>query len=80
MHKFWISSENEEYNWGPPVNVTDRSRMTKKVFRFDDQKVRPMGFFGSYKFDGLTSLGVIQFNEDCIPANGEYVEPEKEDL
>ena len=56
------------------------SRMTSKVLRFDDPAVRPMGFFGSWKFQGMTSLGVITFNEGCIPSDGEFKEPGASDL
>ena len=39
-----------------------------------------MGFFGSWRFSGLTSLGVIQFTDTCIPKNGEFREPNESDL
>lgn len=39
-----------------------------------------MGFYGSWKFKGLTSIGVIEFNSDCIPKDGEYKEPGESDV
>ncbi len=38
-----------------------------------------MGLFGSWKFNGLHSLGVITLNTDCIPQDGVFVEPKKEE-
>lgn len=80
VHRFWIITENEEYSWGPEPTVTDLSRMEKEVISFDDQNVRPMGFYGSWKFKGLTSIGVIEFNSDCIPKDGVFKEPGESDV
>ena len=75
VHRFWIKTENEEYAWGPEATVTDFDRMEREVIRFDDQNVRPMGFYGSWKFKGLTSVGVIELKSDCKPKDGVYKEP-----
>mmetsp|Transcript_2659 Transcript_2659/g.3673 ORF Transcript_2659/g.3673 Transcript_2659/m.3673 type:complete len:203 (+) Transcript_2659:110-718(+) len=80
VHRFWIETENESYSWGPEATKSDIDRMTQKTIRFDDPKVRPMGFYGSWKFKGLTSLGVVEFTEDCIPKDGVYTEPGAKDV
>ena len=39
-----------------------------------------MGFHGKWKYDGLTSLGIITLDTDCIPTEGVYVPlPEEEE-
>lgn len=60
VHRLSIKTEKEAYTFGPdPSKETAMDRMTKEVIKFDDPSVRPMGFFGSWKNVGLTSLGVI---------------------
>ena len=39
-----------------------------------------MGLYGSWKFKGLTSLGVITFDESCAVKDGVYKEPGEEDV
>ena len=49
------------------------------MIRFGDQTQRPIGLFGSWKFQGLRSLGAIVFDTECIPKNGVYTEPKPEE-
>ena len=73
MHRFWIETENEKHDWGPPSDKeTAMNRMTKETITFDDPLEVPIGFFGSWNFKGLTSFGVITMNDSCVPSNGEY--------
>ena len=72
VHKLWLISENENYSWGPASSKETMPRLTREVIRFDDPVVRPLGFYGSWKFSGMTSLGVITFSENCIPKDGVF--------
>ena len=58
IHRLTVTDTNGFHSFGPE----DSSAPEKAVIRFTDRYDRPMGFYGSWKFDGLTSLGLITMN------------------
>ena len=79
IHRLAIRDSEGAHVFGPNIARGASGSLTQEKITFKDQTERPVGLFGSWKFNGLHSLGVITLNTDCIPKDGVYVAPKKEE-
>ena len=75
IHRLTITDTRGFHSFGPE----DQAAPEKAVIRFTDRYDRPLGFYGSWKYDGLASLGLITMNTQCLPRDGDYVDQEVPD-
>ena len=85
VHKIAITDTEKTTTFGHKEGQSDPSDTERFVLRFADPSERPIGLTGRWKNNGLTALGIITLNTECIPKDGVYVppssdktEPEKE--
>lgn len=77
VHKLAITDTEKTRTFGHKESNANSSNLEKFVIRFSDADKRPIGLDGRWKNSGLTALGIITMNTQCIPEDGEYVEPGK---
>jgi len=76
IHRIKIKDETTLHSFGSSSTLEYISTLTTKVFKFGPEDAQPIGIKGNWKFQGLTSLGIITINPRCIPSSGSYVEVE----
>lgn len=75
VHKIAITDTEKTTTFGHKEGQSDPSDTEKFFLRFADSDKRPIGLQGRWKNNGLTALGIITLDTECIPKDGVYVEP-----
>ena len=73
VHKIKINDGQNTYDFGPALTAQTAQEIEKTAISFNDEEERVVGLKGTWKYDGLTSLGLITLDIDCEPEGGEYV-------
>ena len=77
VHKIAITDTEKSRTFGHKEGSSDPAETEKFFLRFSDSDLRPIGLQGRWKNNGLTALGIITMDTECIPKDGVYVEPGK---
>ena len=73
VHKIKIIDSEETYDFGPALTAETAQELERTAISFNDEEERVVGLKGTWKYNGLTSLGLITLDIDCKPEGGEYV-------
>lgn len=78
VHKIAITDTEKTRTFGHKEGNKDSANTEKFMLRFSNSSLRPIGLQGRWKNQGLTALGIITIDTECIPEDGVYVEPDSE--
>ena len=73
VHKIKIIDSENTYDFGPALTAETARELERTAISFNDEEERVVGLKGTWKYNGLTSLGLITLDIDCKPEGGEYV-------
>jgi hypothetical protein len=67
IHRILIKDELSTHTFGGDTGTEYQTTLTQEVFSFGSEDAKPIGIKGAWKFQGLTSLGMVTINPKCVP-------------
>ena len=73
VHRIKIVDSLGGYEWGKDLTAETAQTLERTAVNFNSAEERVVGLHGRWKYNGLTSLGLITLDIDCKPEDGVYV-------